>query len=418
MKPNAARFAPVLPVVLALSSCAPAADDLADGPPVLENYAEVLRAQYADAITGAADLRTACTPLFSGTPTQASLDDARQAWRDSRPAYMQSEYARFYEGPIDAAFGGDPTMSNYEALLNSWPLDENVIDYVAGPGGSVVANGIINTPGLAIEQQLLVDRNGADGEKNITAGYHAIEFLLWGQDLDPDGPGNRPVADYVTGSGPDVDRRREYLDVATQLLVDDLTAVRTQWDPDADNYRAEFVAMAPREGLALVLLGMGKLAEGELSGQRIHTPFTTKDQEEEHSCFSDNTVADYANDVRGLVSAYFGTYTRTDGSTVGDPAHSLSALVHARNPALDDRLRDALEDAVIDIEEWPEVASCHSPALQGACPFDQLILGVDTDPGRMAVQEIINDLHAIAISLAEVATTLGIDLSAADFASQ
>ncbi|MFO0682933.1 MAG: imelysin family protein [Sandaracinus sp.] len=412
------RSAPLLLVMLALASCAQPADTLADGAPVLENYAVVLHAQYEDALTGATELRTACTPLFSGTATQQALDDARQAWRDSRPAYMQSEYARFYEGPIDAAFGGDPAMSNYEALLNSWPLDENVIDYVQGPGGSVVSNGLINMPGVAIEEQLLIDRNGADGEKNITAGYHAIEFLLWGQDFAADGPGNRPFTDYVVGTGTDADRRREYLDVATQLLIDDVTAVRTEWDPGAANYRADFVAMPPREALALVLLGMGKLAEGELAGQRIHTPFTTKDQEDEHSCFSDNTVADYTNDVRGLVSAYFGTYTRTDGTTVGDPAHSLSALVHARDPMLDDRLRDALQDALTDIQEWPEVASCPSAALQGECPFDQLILGVDTDPGRMAVQELINDLHAIAIGLAQVATALGIDLSASDFASQ
>ena len=400
----------VLAVALALASCDASGDPLTDAPPVLENYAAVLFAEYDDAVAGAQDLRAAATPLFGGTATQPALDHARGVWRDARVPYQQTEYARFYGGPID-----DEAMGNVEALLNSWPLDESTIDYVSG---TTTTTSIIADDTISITDQLLVDRNAQPGEKNITSGYHAIEFLLWGQDFDPDGPGARPFTDYVVGMGPNADRRRAYLDVATQLLVDDLTQVRGEWAPGvAGNYRADFVRLPPRDALARILLGMGKLTEGELSGQRIHTPYTTKDQEDEHSCFSDNTVADYVDDVQGLVNAYLGTYTRTDGTRVGDPARSLSALVAARDPALDARLRGQLQQALADIEAWPSVAACPSTALQGRCPFDRLITGVDSDPGRLAVQAVIHDLHRVATSLAEVATVLGLDLQSADFQS-
>lgn len=394
---------------LALGSCAPATDSLADAQPVLENYAAVLYAEYDDTLAGATSLRTASTPLFMGMPTQASLDAARVSWRASRVPYQQSEYARFYDGPID-----DPDMDNMEGLLNSWPLDENTIDYVMGGD----TTGLINDTSMPITEALIHDDNASPGEKNITTGYHAIEFLLWGQDFNPDGPGNRAFTDYVVGMGTNADRRRTYLDVATQLLIDNLTQVHAEWTPSTPgNYRADFVALAPRMALGRILLGMGKLTQGELAGQRIHTPFTTKDQEDEHSCFSDNTVADYTHDVQGLVNAYFGTYTRTDGTVIGDPTRSLSSLVAVRDAALDTRLRGQLQRALTDIDGWPTVSSCPSAALQGMCPFDQLITGTDTDPGRVAVQSVINDLHDISTSLAEVATTLGVNLQSSDFQS-
>lgn len=394
---------------LSVEACANHTDTLADAPPVLESYAAVLYAEYDDALTGATALRTASTPLFSGTASEETLGAARTAWRSARVPYQQSEYARFYDGPID-----DPDMGNEEALLNSWPLDENTIDYVMGAPTSGIINDATDYP--TITESVIHDENANPGEKNITAGYHAIEFLLWGQDFDADGPGNRPFTDYVVGMGTNADRRRTYLDVSTQLLVETLTQVRNEWTPATPgNYRASFVVLEPHIALGRILLGMGKLTEGELAGQRIHTPFTTKDQEDEHSCFSDNTVADYTHDVQGLVNAYFGTYTRTDGTVAGDASRSLSTLVRARDAVLDMRMRTALQRALTDIEGWPTVASCPSHALQGMCPFDQLITGTDVDPGRMAIQAVINDLHSIATTLAEVASALGINLQASNF---
>jgi hypothetical protein len=56
-----------------------------------------------------------------------------------------------------------------------------------------------------------------DGEENVAAGWHAIEFPLWGQDLSETSPGNRSFEDYVDGKRSNADRRRQYLKVVTSL---------------------------------------------------------------------------------------------------------------------------------------------------------------------------------------------------------
>ena len=71
-------------------------------------------------------------------------------------------------------------------------------------------------------------------EANVATGYHAIEFLLWGQDLNGTGPGagNRPWTDYAAGdacTGGNCDRRAAYLKAATDLLLSDLEWMVAQW---------------------------------------------------------------------------------------------------------------------------------------------------------------------------------------------
>src|SRR5262249_17692877 len=159
--------------------------------------------------------------------------------------------------------------------------------------------------------------NEKGGEKNITTGFHAIEFLLWGQDLNDEGPGNRSYLDYVEGKGPHAARRREYLRVVSHLLVQDLETVLKEWSPAAStNYRQRFLAMPVDDALADVLKGIGILSGSELAGERLTVPYETKDQEDEHSCFSDNTTADLLYDVIGIQNVFLGRYTRLNGEEI------------------------------------------------------------------------------------------------------
>ena len=80
----------------------------------------------------------------------------------------------------------------------------------------------------AITPALIADLNEVGGsEANVASGYHAIEFLLWGQDLNGTnaGAGERPYTDYVVGEGcsnGNCARRAEYLQAASSLLIQDL----------------------------------------------------------------------------------------------------------------------------------------------------------------------------------------------------
>lgn len=374
----------------------PATRGLGDAAPVLDTYARILLAAYDDATRGAEALEAAALPLTSGEPTEAALGAARDAWVAARPAYLQTEVARFYGGPIDDEETG------HELLINTWPMDEAYLDYVAGPDGAVLVGGLVNDaaalPVVDVESIRALHLRGS--EENVAVGFHAIELLLWGQDTRPDGPGARSHLDFATGeaaTAPNGDRRAAYLAAATRLLVEELAAVRDAWRLDVPGtYGAAFVALAPEEGVRRILVGMGTLTGTELSGERLNVPYTTQEQEDEHSCFSDTTHEDHRFDAMGLRNVYLGRYERRDGTVVEGPG--LSALVRARDPALDERALEELDGVVSAMAAIP-------------APFDQAFLGADDAPGRLAIAEAIRRLRGFTATLVDIAGALGVTIN-------
>jgi putative iron-regulated protein len=353
--------------------------DDADLEAVATTYADLVYAAYDDAVSGATDLQTA-VGAFLDDPTDATLEAAKQAWLDARDLYGPTEVFRFYDGPIDDPDDGP------EGQINAWPLDEAYIDYVDGDPSAGIVNDTAGFPEITAET--LVAANEAGGETNISTGWHAIEFLLWGQDLSDTGPGERPVTDYTTS--PTAERRATYLRLVTDLLVTDMTGVRDAWSPDDGDYRAELLA-DPDTAVSNMLRGMGALSAGELGGERVSVAYETKDQEDEHSCFSDNTTNDVLGNARGIRMVYLADHEGVDGT-------SLSEVVAGADPDLDQQLRDEL-DASVGIAEGLEP------------PFDQLILGEDDAPGRTRLLELIEALDAQGDTIAELATRLGYQIS-------
>lgn len=346
---------------------------LDDARPVIAAYATNVHANYDAALVAAQDLKTKIA-AFVATPNDTTLAAARMSWLAAREPYGTSEVYRFYEGPIDNPIDGP------EGQINAWPLDEVYIDYVVGDPTA----GIINDPSVTITKDMLASLNEEGGEKNIATGYHAIEFLLWGQDLSDTGPGARAATDYTTAAN--ADRRKQYLTVVTELLVDDLTAVRDAWTPNT-NYAAELVAAPPAEALRRMLQGMGALGGAELSGERMTTAYDNRDQEDEHSCFSDNTHRDLRANAIGIQNVYLGKYG-TDGAGIDD-------LVTARDPELATRLAGELAASIAAIEAIP-------------APFDRAL---DDEAERPKILAAVRALQAQTETVVEVATLLGITIN-------
>ena len=342
---------------------------------VAEHYANLVAANYADAATMARRMHTAIDQ-FLDSPSTASLELARESWIAARQVYGSTEVFRFYGGPIDER----------EGRINAWPLDENHIDYVlsdgynAASGRNIISN-VSDFP--VIDRETLIAQNEAGGEKNVATGWHAIEFLLWGQDLNekPLDAGTRPFGDYVVEqkSSPSiVERRRQYLSTATDMLVADLEYLSRIWSDDsAGGHRAQFIGQG-RESVRKILLGMASLGEAELAGERLGVAMLSADQEDEHSCFSDTTHNDIMANAAGIANVYFGRYLRLDGSLVAGP--SVADLVRQADVASDNEMRERTERV--------EQAAA---ALQ--YPFDREIL-TDNLAGRARVQEVIDALYA------------------------
>jgi putative iron-regulated protein len=323
-------------------------------------------------VRSATAMKTAIA-AFLANPNDATLAAAKQAWLSARNDYLPTEAFRFYDGPIDNPKNGP------EGRINAWPMDEAYVDYVTGNPTSGIVNNTAKYPTITTE--VLTETNEAGGEKNISTGWHAIEFLLWGQDADPNGPGARPVSDYTTGTN--ASRRAEYLRLTTDLLIDDLTSVRDQWASDGGAYRTKMVAN-PKQAITNALRGMGALSAGELAGERMSVAYETKDQEDEHSCFSDNTNADVVGDLVGIRRVYLADHPKVVGGT------SISDLVAKVNPQLDTKLRGQLDQSLTLARAFPT-------------PFDQLILGADSAPGRQAMFAAMNAIEDQGESIAQVA---------------
>lgn len=349
---------------------------------VVANYADMVFANYQDSLQTVLALQEALQS-FVAAPSPESLEAAKMAWLAAREPYSQTEVYRFYGGPIDDADGP-------EGLLNAWPLDEAYIDYVDGAESA----GIINNPDQypEITTELLVSLNEMGAEENISSGYHAIEFLLWGQDLQANGSGDRPYTDYTTAAN--AGRRAQYLLAAAELLVTHLQALVNEWDPAGTNtYRQTFLAQPPDQALQQILTGMGVLSKSELAGERMFVAYDNQDQEDEHSCFSDNTHRDIAGNAQGIFNVYSGSYKRIDGTTVNGP--SLADLLTELDPQM-----------ATEMDSLAEAALAQVSAIQP--PFDQAIVLAEHRPAVLAA---VNALQDQGDKIAEIANLLGLSIN-------
>lgn len=352
----------------------------------VKQYAEIVYQSYVDSKTQADALKTAIDN-FVVTPTETNFALAKNAWLIARVPYGQTEVYRFYMGPIDAEPGGP------EGDLNSWPLNESYIDYVEGmPEG-----GIINDVTITITEAYLRSNNAQDvDEVNVSIGYHAIEFLLWGQD-DGDASkltsGNRSFTDYTTADN--ATRRGEYLKICAEMVSDDLQILVDAWKPDVfDNYRATFVA-DDKKALESILTGMGSLSKAELGGERMNVALVNHDQEDEHSCFSDNTHTDIAMNAKGIQNAFLGTYIATNGT-----AYNGAGLYHvilAVDTDLAEKMKKELEVSV----------KCTNNIQ---APFD-FEISSDNPTGNKRVRDAITALQSQANTMVDIATKLGLTIN-------
>ena len=365
-----------------MAGCASSGPDDELKEEVVANYANGVHYLYSKSLASAVAL-DGSIDRFLADPTPAHLEAAKRQWLIARDDYGPTEAFRFYDGPIDHPDNGP------EGLINAWPLDESYIDYVEGNPNA----GIINNPDEfpVIDAGLLVSLNEVGGEENVSTGWHAIEFLLWGQDMNLNGPGSRPVEDYTTNAN--ADRRSTYLAVASDVLVGHLQDMVNAWAPGGGNYRASFVAADSDDSIQKIITGIGELSRGELAGERMTVAFEERSQEDEHSCFSDNTVADIVANAKGIQMVYLGEYGGVSGPGIDD-------LIAAGDEELANKLTDQIRVSVANANNIPS-------------PFDQHLLeGVsDQTYGRQTVMTTITSLEEQTDTIVDAAQKIGITIS-------
>lgn len=357
-------------------------DNSIDRATVTANYADLVLANYQAAMIDAEALETAIQ-TFIGDPSETNFNATKEVWLMSRESYGPSEAFRFANGPIDS---GD--TEDIEGFLNSWPLDEAYMDYVDGD----VASGIINNPTdfPIISKEVLTGENGNGGEENVAIGYHAIEFLLWGQDLTAPSEnlaGQRPYTDFIDGgTAANQDRRREYLVIVADLLTDHLQIIIDEW---SGAYKTTFLALDDNSALDNMISSIAELSRSELAIERMAVALQNQDQEDEHSCFSDNTHRDIRLNLDGVVNVYTGTYGSVSGNS------------------LEDLIDEADADLATELSTLLAAAQTELDATLN--PFDFAIVAGESSTEGVKVQTAVQALVAFGDKLLEARPALGIN---------
>lgn len=437
---------------------------------LLETNADIAYASYTDSVNTAKDLKTKLA-AFRADPTADNLEAAKVAWLVSREPYGQTEVYRFRNSPIDST--DYSSEDGPEGDINAWPLGEALIDYVqtaaegdfgvaqvgvtansAGisEGGAVTGEdtteNIIATTGITINADLVANTATANDEHDVIAGYHAIEFMLWGQDLNANlgittgadredavksymlsHGGQRPLSDFDYDELNDnslEDRRHQFMEVVVDKLIEDLEQVQSGWEDGIDdNYRDQFTTVAStadgQQKLAEILTGMGTLSEGELAGERMQIAFASNSQEDEHSCFSDNTHRDIWLDAEGVSNSYYGVYagynsTPLDNSTDDVTTNAVDGY------GLDDYLAEVgLDTLSTELATALTTTEANYTAIdtlaRAGQPFDVLIMEANQSETSDVAKTIVS-LNEQAQVIQEIATELNLGEVVDDGASE
>lgn len=423
---------------IALTGCTPSQMDTKDnkvkGVDLLSSYSNIALANYSDAIKDAKQLNLAIKN-FADNPTKNSLVLAKTAWLKSRESYGQTEIFRLSNGPIDAEDGW--VANAYGALegqLNAWPLDENMIDYTVDANMKKTSGNIIDTKGkfnpggeestvvdvttISVDSLTSLNENG--GEANVSTGYHSIEFILWGQDQDYSNfvkdsitkgalvAGQRPLSDFT--SDINAKRRLDFLKAASTKIINDLELVSSAWQKEVNGnsglYRAAILGklsgknktknINDKEALKQIFAGMGVFIKSELANERIAVAVLTPSEEDEHSCFSDNTHRDIATNYQGFKNVLMGTYNGMD---------------YGKAPIdmVDDKSKTKILNLMASIED--KIASINTIA-QTSRHFDYQIR--PNDPQAKVIVKLKNELRKLGDEMVNVASANGISLSTDD----
>lgn len=400
----------------------------------LNAYANIAYDVYSDTLKAAQALKDAIDK-FAKKPTQENLNNAKKAWLNARESYGQSEAFRLSKGPVDAEDGWvGESYGALEGQINAWPLDENMIDYTIDANGKRTSGNIIDTIGkfnpggedskevdvTKITAEAITDLNENGGKANVATGYHAIEFLLWGQDQDysnflkdsvtkgPMTAGQRPLKDFTTNKN--ASRRLAYLQVSAEKLVADLEVITSAWEKKVDGKKGLYQAallgkltgddasknIDSKDALKQIIAGLGVFVKSEFANERIAVAVLTPSEEDEHSCFSDNTHRDIVNDYLGFKNVLTATYK---GKKYG------TSLLDATNDETKTRILELMKSIEAKIDSVDKVAKTKEH-------FDYQIR--PESPQSKVLIKLKNELRKLGDEMVNVAAFNNISLSTDD----
>jgi putative iron-regulated protein len=254
----------------------------------------------------------------------------------------------------------------------------------------------------------------------VATGYHAIEFLLWGQDQDYSNflkdkvtkgamtAGQRSLKDFTTDKN--ASRRLAYLFASAEKLVADLELITSAWTKEVSGTNGLYQAalkgeltgdnasknIDSNEALKQIIAGLGVFVKSELANERIAVAVLTPSEEDEHSCFSDNTHRDIVNNYQGFKNILTASYK---GQKYG------TSLLDATNDETKARILALMKSIESKIDSIDKVAKTKEH-------FDYQIR--PESPQSKVIVKLKNELRKLGDEMVNVAAANNISLSTDD----
>lgn len=326
---------------------------------MLKNYVdEVVVPTYRSLADAAISLAEDCKNLNA----QADVDKACKDWKTARRYWELSEAFLF----------GAASDYNIDPHIDSWPLDLAQLDEVL-KAGNIEARIEAGTAGYGL------------------LGFHAVEKVIFIDGATGDASNrNRAVSEisdvektYAKAVAEDMMQQCVRLEAAWAGLENVSAAKQTilaeaELEPtmnygemmttagQAGNFKYKTQAAAFEE----ILIGASDIAN-EVGNTKIMDPMNDHNWFSVESPHSWNSVADFADNLRSVRNAYFGSL---DGSI---SKLSVSAHVASLNADADKDVRDAIAAAIVAVEGMPTPFRNYIHLTSGA-EYDRIMNAVES----------------------------------------
>ena len=235
-----------------------------------------------------------------------NLSLSKQAWLDAHSAYELTTLHRYFATQLIGEQNSLALMQ-LQYQINHWPIIPGYIDYVNGYPDS----GIVYDINVTLDVDSLREQHGAFDIYEVTLGFHVIEFLLWGYDTDSVA---RPAADFdavleltpeETESGYSLEqlsnnRRRLFLAVAADTLVEDFRALQSLWLTEESSIRQRIESTSGTELIVILADSMSAMLNQELLLRSLYPMLNGDFVESIQSPYSRSTQNAVSSQLSGL----------------------------------------------------------------------------------------------------------------------
>ena len=235
-----------------------------------------------------------------------NLNLSKQAWLNAHSAYELTTLHRYYATQL---MGEQDSLAlmQLQYQINHWPIVPGYIDYVDGYPDS----GIVHDINVNLDADSLREQHGSFDVSEVTLGFHAIEFLLWGYDADSVA---RPATDFDAvleltpkeiESGYTLEqlsnnRRRLFLTVVADTLVKDFLAVQSLWLAEKPSISQRIESISGTELIVILADSMSAMLTQELLQRSLYPMLNGDFVESAQSPYSRSTQNAVSSQLSGL----------------------------------------------------------------------------------------------------------------------